>query len=380
MSRPTFLDPAARPLAADSNAFAIRLHRALRTDGSDNLFVSPYSIATALAMTRVGAAGETAAELTQLLCPSVPAEDVDMAYMSLTELLGSERDVRLAVANRIWGPLDEVFRDEFLALLTRCYGASLERLDFADADAARATINGWIATRTQGKISELIPPGLPAAATRLLLTNAVYFKGRWHEPFDPGSTRPAPFHCQRDTIDVPTMQRRGTYPYARVPGAQLLEMPYRGEQIAALVVLPDARDGLAGLEEALDGALLARWTQALAPALTDLSLPRFKAASAFELRHALADLGVRAPFGAGADFSGMNGRRDLFIASVLHQAVVEVNEEGTEAAAATAVMMARKAAPPKVIPFVVDRPFLFAIRDRRTGVLLFLGRVGDPRA
>ena len=367
----------ATALVTDGNAFALRLHRALRADASGvNRVASPFSIAVALAMTRAGAAGDTAAELTRALCPSVPAADVDSAYRSLIERLDAKRTVTLVIGNRLWGPRDEGFRDEFLTLLTRCYRAGLETVDFADAEAARARINAWVDQRTRGKIRELIAPGVVNAGTRLVLTNAVYFKGAWLDPFEPRRTRPAWFHGERGKVDVPMMQRRGTYPYARIDGAQLLEMPYRGEQIAALIALPDAPDGLAALEDRLDGAQLA---QPLAPVLVDLSLPRFQVSSAFDLVRALERVDVRAPFGAGADFSGMNGRRDLFVSSVIHQAIVEVTEEGTVAAAATAVSMARSA-PPKVIPFVVDRPFLFAIRDRRTGVLLFLGRVGDPRA
>ena len=366
--------------AAAGARFAASLYGQVR-GGAGNLFLSPISIRTALAMTYGGARGDTEAAMAAALRLDLPGERLHAAEAALAESLrgAAAGDQLLAIANRLWGRRGEPFRGEYLQLTRSYYGAPLAELDFAaDAEGARSTINQWVSAQTRGKIPELLPPSLLNAGTVLVLTNAIYFKGQWASRFDPARTKQAPFKGPGAAKTAAMMAQKARLAYAEDALAQALELPYVGDRLAMVIVLPKANDGLAKLEEAVVAEGLDRWLGALAPAEVEVALPRFKIEASFELGEPLKALGMGVAFGSGADFTGMSAAGGLFISAVVHKAFVEVNEEGTEAAAATGVVMTRSL--PRTVRFTADHPFLFAIRDRQSGALLFLGRVVDPGA
>ncbi len=373
--QPAGADAAVRGLVKGNASFALDLYARLR-GASGNLFVSPFSVSTALTMTYGGARGTTAEQMAATLKlpqPGAPAHD---AFAAL--LAGSRVAAGLRVANGLFGGKGAGFQAEFLDLLRTRYAARLEEVDFSgDSEGARRIINEWVGTETAGRIPELLRQGDLTPATTLVLANAIHFKAAWAGPFDPALTRPAAFTlASGEQVQVPMMGRTGACRTGEEAGTALLELPYAEGARSMLFLVPAAHDGLAALEAALPADALDRWLKRMYDDERQVHVPRFKVDCRFELGGVLQELGMKDAFGAGADFSGMTGKPDLFIGRIVHQAVVEVNEEGTEAAAATAVAMERGAPPP---PIRLDRPFLFLIRDTRTGALLFLGRVAAPR-
>ncbi|MBI4957087.1 MAG: serpin family protein [Myxococcales bacterium] len=370
------------------NQLGLDLYARLRTRPG-NLAYSPASIALALSMTYAGAAGTTAAEMARVLHLPADGSDVHAGWATVaSDWAGVGPDVELALANRLFGAERYPFRPEFTGLVRQRYGAPLELVDFgADPEAARAHINGWVKDRTHERITDLIPAGQIDALTSLVLTNALYFKATWAEPFDVRATRPASFHASADrTVEAPFMHQSESLRYAETDAVELVELPYRGGRFAALFVLPKARDGLGAVEQRLDAATLGRWVAALAPRAVTLSLPRFKVdpGAPIALAEELVALGMPEAFDAvRADFSGMSapGGARLHIRSVFHKAFVAMDEAGTEAAAATAVIMAREAGMAEpATSFEADHPFLFFVRDVRSGLVAFAGRVVDPSA
>jgi serpin B len=376
--------PDTRKVVADNTRFAIDLYGKLRTRAG-NVFFSPYSISTALAMTCGGARGETAKQLAQTLRFELPPDKLPPAFAALAADLGAvqqQGQVKLAVANSLWPQLGLAFLPDYLALCQKYYGSSIEPVDYSGhTEAARKTINDWVEARTNRKIVELLKPGVVGDSTRLVLVNAIYFKGNWASPFEARLTANEPFHISSEkSVATPLMRQTHDFRYAESPGRQVLELPYAGDDLSMLVLLPTKVDGLGELEAGLTAENLTSWTANLRSQKVAVFLPRFKSTSEFSLSGTLAALGMSDAFGGQADFSGMDGRKDLFISDVIHKAFVEVNEEGTEAAAAIAIMMFESAAPsnPRPIPvFRADHPFLFLIRDHRNGSVLFLGRVTD---
>ncbi len=373
-----------RLLVGVNNAFALNLYGKLK-DQEGNLFFSPFSISTALAMTYAGARGETEAQMRKALHFYMGQRGLHPACKSLIEDLNARQKAggyELSVANALWGQKGYGFLKEFLDLTRENYGAGLNEVDFAGAtEAARQGINKWAEDETRGKIKDLIPPGVLNALTRLVLTNAIYFKGNWASQFKKGDTQNAPFTLlDGKKVNVPMMQQTRKYPYLKTDTFQALELPYVGEELSMVVLLPRKVDGLADFEKSLTHKGLTEWVEALRKEEVAVYLPKFKMTSSFSLSEVLQSLGMPDAFSLGlADFSGMTGNKDLFISAVIHKAFVDVNEEGTEAAAATAGVMAleRVPAPPPV--FRADHPFLFLIRDRRTGSILFMGRVVNPQ-
>jgi serpin B len=379
----------AQAMARSIDAFAAALHGELRAR-SGNLVHSPLSISSALGLTFAGAAGGTREEMRRVL--HLPADDA-AAYEGYRALFARLHEVardggaRWNLANRLWLQEGTTLLPAYVATSERAFGAQSGTLDFRGApEPARVTINDWVADQTEDRIQDLFPPGTIATDTRLVLANAIWFKGKWQFPFDPGATRPAPFHRGGGTaVDVPTMHRGVELPVVAIAGARLLELPYAGGRLGMLIVLPDAVDGLPAVERRLAADSLRAWSAGLAEppgrgGTTRVTLPKFTARTRLDLNGTLAALGMPAAFDAErADFSGMNGGRDLSIGAVVHQAFVDVDEEGTEAAAATGVAVRVTSAQ---IPqeFHVDRPFLWFIRDRATGAILFMGRVVDPTA
>jgi serpin B len=371
------------------NLFAVDLYRKLG-EGGGNLFFSPLSLSTALAMTSAGAAGETKEEMAEVLHFPVDVESVHPSFAALMESLGRGAPLgvyRLDIANRLWGQPDFDFEEEFLAICKQHYGAGFETLDFAQApDKARETINRWVEQQTEKRIPDLLPPGSIEALTRLVLTNAVYFKGDWQDQFDRQSTERAPFFAAgAREVEVPLMMRKGDYRYVRFPEFQLLELPYIGDDLSMIVVLPAARDGLVALEAQLSHEKLTGWIGALTQKEVTVYLPRFEMKTGFSMKDTLSEMGMPSAFTPpqegdpySADFSRMTGARDLFIDGVFHKAFVKVNEEGTEAAAATGLTMSLTSMPMEPEVFRADHPFLFLVRDRETGSILFMGRLVDP--
>jgi serpin B len=373
-------------LVSASNRFGFELQAELaRAPG--NLVFSPASIATALAMTWLGAAGTTRDEMGEVLHLGDEADAVAREAGELAATISDpRRAVTIAMANRLFGARRYVFEPPFLEEVARIFGAPLEPLDFAsDPDAARAHINRWVEEATRGCIRDLLGPGAFSRETRLALVNAVYFLGTWQDPFEVRDTMPRPFHIGGGTpAPVPTMTKTSTYRTARDGAAQIVELRYAGS--AALVIaMPDAPDGLSALEAGLDDQRFARWIAALKDERVVLSLPRIelRPAGARSLGAPLAALGMKVPFDpARADFTRMANPPDpadrVVLSQVFHKAFVRMDEKGTEAAAATAIAMPTGGPPKPPRALAIDRPYLFFIVDHRTSWVLFAGRVVDP--
>jgi len=372
------------------DAFAESLYRQLQSQpgGSGNLFLSPLSISTALAMTYAGARGETATQMAAALHYTLDANTLAADFGGLIADLNSagQGNYALSVADALWGQQGSPFLSSFLNLMQTDYGGGLHQVDFINAtEAARQTINNWVAQQTNDKIQNLIPQGALDQLTRLVLTNAVYFKGQWATAFDPSLTQNAAFTLgSGGQVQVPTMHAVNLYGYMQSDGYQVLELPYQGNRLVMDVLLPSATSGLSGLDAGQLPADLSGWLQGMAPQQVDVSLPKFKMTTQFTLNQSLEALGMTDafnPYGA-ADFSGIS-TNPLSISSVIHKAFIDVDETGTEAAGATGVVVATSLefapyAPP--IVFNADHPFLFLIRDTQSGSVLFMGQVADPTA
>ena len=356
-----------------------------------NLAIAPASIALAFGMTEAGARGDTRAEMRRVLHSSLAPDRQAAALGALSARWNGPLGdgVTARTANRLFGHQRFPFEAPFVALTSSTFAAPLERVDFAQSEPVRQRINGWVAEQTMDKIRDLLPPAALDADTRLVLVNAMYLHAPWATPFPTSETRDETFFVGGSVATpAPAMSLDAHLTFATGRGFRAVELPYRGAELAMDILLPDARDGLAALEAGLTVERLESTFQALAPAHILLRLPRFRvAAGSFSLRESFAALGLNLPFASGAaDFTGIASARAgadrLFIADAFHKVVVEVGEAGTEAAAATAVTMSFHSAPRRSAPptrFVVDHPFVFVIRDLRTGAVLFLGRVLDPR-
>jgi serpin B len=375
-----------RNVVAGNTQFATALYGQLRTQDG-NLFFSPYSISTALAMTYGGARGETARQMAQTLHFDLPEGELAPAFGEMESGLNaiqSERHVQLAVANSLWPQKDYTFQPDYLKLCKKYYGASIRPVDYInDTEGARTTINAWVEEKTNDKIVDLLEPGSLDPSNRLVLVNAIYFKGKWEKRFDVRETESEPFYeSSNENSSTWFMRQTEEFGYAEFPGLQVLELPYTGNEVSMVVLLPRAVDGIGQLEEQLTAPNLAKWTAHLGNQKVEVYLPTFKVTSEFSLGDTLAAMGMPDAFIYGqADFSGMDGTQDLYISKVVHKAYVDVDEEGTEAAAATGVVMTQSLAMPMQQPipvFRADHPFLFLIRDNETGSILFLGRVMDP--
>jgi len=381
------LSPAASPALASEDvpalvqgntAFGLELYARLK-ETQGNLFFSPHSISTALAMTYAGARGQTEAEMARVLHFSLSQDRLHRAFAKLEELCGSDasRGYRLSVANALWVQQGDRLLDEFLELTRANYGAGLREVDFRRAtEQARRTINLWVEEQTQGKIRDLLKPDDVDPLTALVLTNAIYFKGHWRWKFDARETRDGPFTVSPGRqVPVPMMRQKGEFRLGRGNGVQLLELPYAGDDLSMIVLLPTELDGLAELEKMLTADNLSRWLATLRDREITVVLPRFEMTVRFDLSQVLRSMGMSTAFSGAADFSGITGNRDLFISKVLHKAFVGVDEEGTEAAAATGVVMKRTSVPPV---FRADHPFVFLIRHNPTGAVVFVGRLVNP--
>ena len=369
-----------------SNAFAIDLYAQLRTQPG-NLFFSPESISADFAMAYAGARGQTATEIGKVFHFTLPPERLHPAEGALLKQMNSQHQgYELHVADALWAQKDASFLPAYLKLVQTDYGAGFRPVDFKSSpEAVRATINQWVEQQTNDKIQNLIGSGVLTPATRLVLTNAIYFKGTWLDPFDVDWTDEEEFHLTaKQSIKTPMMNRDGGYLYYNGGTFLELEMPYKGEELAMIILLPNEIDGLPALEKSFTAAAASEWMQKLEPVgKVILTLPRFTMTQQFELSSTLSAMGMAQAFSDAADFSGMTGKPDFTISAAIHKAFIDVNEQGTEAAAATAIEMLATAMqrpnnePPPII-FDADHPFLFLIRDKSTGAILFLGRMTNP--
>lgn len=369
----------AKAAATSGNRFGDALYTAISGEPG-NLFMSPLSVRIALAMTYGGAKGETATEMANVLQLTGEPATIHGSMAALQESLetAAGEGQQLAIANRLWGSKGEPFLSDYLQLTRSYYGAPLEMLDFSgNPEGSRASINSWVGERTQGMIPELLGQGVIDRSTILVLTNAIYFKGLWKKKFDPKRTRDGSFKATGGAVQVPMMSQKAKFRYGESDDAKVLELPYEGDRLSMVIVLPQPSVDLATIEKKMSAEGLAPWLANMDERDVVVTLPRFRVESSFSLSVALQKLGIIKAFGGG-DFSGMSGNPGLQISDVIHQAVVEVNEEGTEAAAATAVVMTRSASITSPAFFKADHPFVFAIRDRESSALLFVGRLTTP--
>jgi len=365
-----------------SNQFAFDLYSNLKGE-KGNIFFSPYSLSTAMAMTYEGARGQTAEEIRQVFHYPEDIEILRREYAeTINQINKKDKKYELRTANALWAQKSYPFSPEYFKTVEKYYGGKVTNVDFArDTENSRLTINKWVEDQTNNRIRDLIPQGAINSLTRLVLTNAIYFKGNWETQFPKKNTKEADFRVSADKkVRVPMMFiREGKFNYTENEALQLLELPYAGNELSMLVLLP--RNELSEVEPYLKADKIKNLKENLRQEEVDVYLPRFK----FETKYLmggeqgiLGRMGMPTAFSeTQADFSGMTGRPDLYITEVVHQAFVEVNEEGTEAAAATGIIMGAKAVLIKKV-FRADRPFIFFIQEKRTGAILFFGRVMEP--
>ena len=365
------IKPDPKTLAESNNAFAFDLYSKLQ-EQEGNLGVSPYGIFIGLALLSVGARENTAAQIAHALHFSLAQQDLHPTCAALISQLASG-DTRgfyqLKVANAPWVQKGYKFLNTFAYMLGKNYRTQLHEVDFKDStEDAWATMQAWVTQQTKNKITNYFSSGILDEETQLVLVNAMYFKGKWISKFSPNQTKNIPFYLSKDaSIAVPIMHQTGTFRYGEDDGDQILELPYAGNGLSMLILLPRELDGLAALEKKLSSDKLRQWSEN-EPSEVEVYLPRFTITGEFSLQETLAALGVTDAFSEDADFSGMDGKKDLSIQAVLHKAVVEVREEGTKAAAASETSEF-------VHTFRADHPFLFLIKENRSGSILFIGRI-----
>ena len=366
------------------NEFTFDLYKATAADAAGrNVFLSPYSVSTALAMTYAGARGTTETEMAKTMhfAPDV--------HEGMGALIGSinavpEDVATVRTANAIWPAKGEKILPEFYQIVRFDYRAELKQLDYAKhPEGSRNTINKWVEEQTNDKITDIVPGGALGKDTKMVLTNAVYFRADWEEKFKAENTAERPFWVSREkSVGVQMMNRLSKeLNYAKLDGAEMIEMPYKDGRFSMLVLLPGKESSVETLESAMDAGKLAQWCAAMRPANVEIFLPKFKQESSYDLSSTLAKLGMPSAFdAAAANFSGITGNRDMAISGVLHKTFVEVAEEGTEAAAATAVIVMRASMAPSTenVVFRADRPFAYIIRDNATDAIIFIGRYARP--
>jgi serpin B len=357
-------------------------------DNSPNIFYSPYSVFTALAMTYEGARNNTAAEMENVLSIEQDNESFHEYMQSLHEYLNENSDYNISTANALWVMKNFELLQEYMDIIQTYYGGESSEVDFSKPEEAAAIINQWVENQTNNLIKDLVPASALSDLTRLVLTNAIYFKGTWQVQFDEVNTTDRNFtDIKGNTIKVPTMkliEKDDKYNYTEIEQFQMLEIPYEGNEISMMIILPQEGYELSDIISSLNRENYDSWIDEMYRTKADIYLPKFKFETSYGLNDYLIELGMIDAFdGNEADFSGIDGKPDLYISQVLHKAFVEVNEEGTEAAAATAVVMTTTSShepdvPPERITFDCNHPFLFTIHHKETGTILFMGQVDNP--
>ena len=384
-------------LVTGNNAFALDAYQTIKGDG--NMFFSPYSISIALAMTYAGARNSTEQQMADTLHFTLPQDRLHPAFNSLDLELSrrgigakgkDDKGFRLNIVNAIWGQEDFTFLKDYLDTLAENYGAGIRLLDFKNApEPSRVTINDWVSDQTEGRIKDLISRGVINAGTRLVLTNAIYFNAAWQNAFEKGDTSDDTFHLLNGgEVTVPMMHQTERFTYDEGADYQAVQLPYDGRELSMVVLLP--KEGrFTAVESSLDAAAVDAIVQNLSSKEVQLAMPKWEFTSSFGLSSALKDMGMPVAFApplfdgcspGSANFLGMDGYCDLFISDVVHKAFIAVDETGTEAAAATGVIVGVTSVPmpEETVIMTVDRPFIFLIRDIETGTILFLGRVLNP--
>ena len=373
------------PVVKDTDQFAVDFYQHVRQrDG--NIFFSPTSISIALAMAYAGAKGQTADQMAKVLhFDQSPAEvNQDFAKLIAGWNAGSkEHGFQLDLANAMWGQKGYPFQPAFNQTLQANFGAAIRLVDFGQSEQARKTINDWVAQQTQQKIQNLMPAGSVDAVTRLVLTNAIYFKAHWDQEFQEGATQPGDFHVTGDkTTQTPMMRQMSEFRYLKSNGFAALEMTYADNAFSMIAFLPDKPDGLSDLEKTLTANKVEGWIGQIGKQSAGdvrVTFPKFKITEELMLNDALSRMGMPLAFSTQADFSGMNaGREPLYLSAAIHKAYVNVDEKGTEAAAATGIGVAAAALPLRIAEFKADHPFFFLIHDNRSGGILFMGRIVNP--
>ncbi|XP_072034699.1 leukocyte elastase inhibitor-like isoform X2 [Amphiura filiformis] len=378
--------PHVSKVAEASNTFALHLYQSLQPGfEGENLFFSPMSISTALAMTQMGTRGDTAAQVAKVLRFNLVEEKkLHQAFQELNALLyDTNRPYTLKSANRLFGQKGDKFLPDFLDGTRSHYGAHLEAVDFArETEAARQLINSWVEEQTAQKITNLLPSGSLNPLVSLVLVNAIYFKGDWLKQFDAKLTHNESFHLSATrSVQIPMMHQKPikyNFTYDRNMKCKLLDLPYKGDHLSMVLLLPDEIEGLSKIEANLNVDVLNKLISNMEEVKVRVAVPKFKFSQSFNLHETLNQMGIQDLFIDGkADLSGINGGSNLYVSKVIHKAFIEVNEEGSEAAAATAVTMKKRSI--DMSPeFRANHPFLFLIRDNSSGAILFLGRLTKP--
>lgn len=391
--KPRIMSPAiaqseVEQLVKDNTAFAFNLYQDIKS-GSGNVFYSPYSLSVALAMTYAGARGITEKQMAQALRFTLPQEKLHYAFNAVDLELAKRGErlkdkggegFKLHIVNALWGQKNYTFLAKFLDTLSQNYGAGLRILDFKnEPEKSRQVINRWVSNETQGRIEDLIPPGAIDQLTRLVLTNAIYFNAGWEHKFDAKATSDDYFYLlDGSQVKVPMMKQTESFNYYVDNDVQVVELLYEGREMSMLVILPQ-REKFSQFESGLNDKRYDEILSGMKLKRLSLSMPRFKYDSSFGLKPVLAKLGMPIAFTDEADFSGMTGNRELYISDVVHKAFVSVDEKGTEAAAASAVIMGLTSIPVEPpLEVKINSPFIFCIRDIKTGTVLFVGRVVKP--
>jgi serpin B len=374
-------------LVDGNNAFALDLYQSLR-DQDGNLFYSPFSISLALAMTYAGARGSTESQMANTLHFDLSQDQLHPAFNALDQELAKrgeaqskdEQPLQLDIANAVWAEQSYTFLQAYLDTIAENYGAGIRLADFINqAESTRKEINNWVSDQTNDKINDLIPPGALGAMTRMVLVNAIYFKADWADQFEKDSTSDKSFHLlDGSAVNVPMMHQGMQIPYNSGDGYQAIELAYQGETAAMDILVPD-EDNFQAFESSLEIARLNDILAGMQPTSVDLTLPKFNFTDEFNLSDTLKSMGMADAFNPNtADFTGMSAKRDLYITDVVHKAFVAVDEKGTEAAAATGIIVGTTSIPLYEVQLRIDRPFIFVIRDLPSGQILFVGRVMNP--
>jgi serpin B len=378
--------PATNPkkIAKANNAFAFDLYHEITKTEEGNVFFSPFSISTALAMTYAGADSTTADEMQKAMHFGSNTEEFHASYGAYLRQLNENADgnIQLRIANRLWGEQSYALKKSFLDMNMQAYNSPLMQVDFMyQPDASRKEINNWVADKTEQRIKDLLPEASITTDTRLVLTNAIYFKGDWLYKFDKKKTKEQTFYLADGTTKkTPFMNFEGAFNFYGNGEYKMIQLPYKGEKHSMVVVLPNDPEKLDAIEKTFSAEDFAPLDYQYKPEVI-LSLPKFKITIPLGLNGPLQNLGIKTAFTSHADFSNMTEQNNFMISDVFHKAFIEIDEEGTEAAAATAVVVVQTssiAKPPKPEEFIADHPFLFYIIDNETMAILFMGRIMEP--
>ena len=369
-----------------NNRFAFKLYNELKSSTNNNLFYSPFSISTALAMVYAGARNETALQMSQTM--NFPQGDkFHSDYKNLLDRLneGTEGKIKLNIANGLWAQKDYKFLDSYFGIVKSNYNSELKNVDFTDpieSEKTRKEINAWVEQKTNERIKDILSQGDLTSMTRLVLVNAIYFYGDWANPFEKQATMPKDFILiDGSKTNVSYMNRQGRYNYYEDSKIQAIEIPYKDNKASLVIFLPNKKNEITEFEKSFDYKYYQDIIAAFQISSVRLSLPKFQTTYKINLGTTLSHMGMPLAFSSsGADFSGMTGKRDLCISEVIHQAFINVDEKGTEAAAATAVLMKATAVRTPIEPkiFNADHPFIFIIKDNTTGSILFMGKIMNP--